>query len=73
MKAQNLFLFVSICLATVACKKDVEKISDTKSDSASVENKKNVEPELHKEMYGLYTGEFIGKEKFKDEIENKYE
>lgn len=65
MKNFQLFIACSFFLFLIGCKKAAES-----PESADVNKDSIAEPEFHKELYGIYTGDFIGKEKFKDEYED---
>lgn len=59
MKIRNL-LFISgfiFAVSVVSCKKS-ESQTASKNDSLIIKPEMTVEPEIHKELYGLYTGEF---------------
>ncbi len=69
---QNLFLF-SVALLLIHCKKEAST-EIVKNDSINIKQDSLVEPEFHKELYGLYTGEFMGKETvFDNEVDEEYE
>ncbi|SDM03778.1 YARHG domain-containing protein [Chryseobacterium taihuense] len=64
-----------ICLFTmslVACKKDT-KTTDSSNDSLSAKKDSVVVPEIHKEYYGIYMGDFAGKGMIAPEIGEPYE
>lgn len=67
MKNVKLLLIVTIPLLLFNCKKEVSKESASKSDSVYVKNDSLVVPEIHEELYGIYTGIFFGTEKRIDE------
>lgn len=75
MKNFNLLLLFSASMMIWSCKKENTSATETKKDSLVAAKKDTlVEPEFHKELYGIYTGDFVGKEKFKDDYdEEEYE
>ena len=65
MKILKLTLLVSTALVLTYCSKTGEKVSGT-SDTLKVKKDSLVVAEIHPEFYGIYTGDFIGKEKVYD-------
>ena len=62
MKISNFVFALSVTALLFSCKKEAE-VSSKKTDSAVVKSpEKVVEPEIHKEFYGIYSGDFIGRE-----------
>jgi len=70
MKILNYTLISLLAAALISCKKD-EKISSTGKDSLAVKKDSVIVPEIYKEYYGIYTGDFAGKEMMKDEMEGE--
>lgn len=72
MKILKFTLITFLVINLTSCKKETtttEKSNDsliTKKDSATV-------PEIHKEYYGIYMGDFAGKEKIVPEFGEEYE
>lgn len=70
MKTFKILLTPCISLALLSCKKE-NTITETKnSDSVKIDQKQTVKPEIHQELYGIYSGGFIGKEMVRDEADN---
>lgn len=73
MKNTKIFLLLFSTVVLIQCKKEASNIVSN-NDSINIKQDTLVEPEFHKEMYGLYTGEFMGKETIYDrEVEEEYE
>ncbi|MEC5172927.1 MULTISPECIES: YARHG domain-containing protein [Chryseobacterium] len=72
MKNLKLFLTVSLMIGLTGCKKETEK-SNGKKDSITVKRDSLAVPEIHKEYYGIYMGDFAGKEIITPEIGEDYE
>ena len=73
MKNLNLTLLLALLISLANCKKsETAAATSTAKDSIAVKADTLVEPEVHQELYGLYTGDFIGKEMVKD-YEEEYE
>lgn len=69
MKTVKILATFCLLMLLINCKKDA-KVTDTKTvDSANADKKEMISPEIHKELYGIYSGNFIGKEMFKDEFD----
>ncbi|WP_419869264.1 YARHG domain-containing protein [Chryseobacterium sp. CT-SW4] len=71
MKILNLVLIPLLAATIISCKKETEKNTPSK-DSLSVKKDSVVAPEFHKELYGIYTGDFIGNESVYDNEGNEY-
>ena len=72
---KNLRLIIIVCLSVVAtsCKKETKDAVKPQKDSLNAKKDTVIQPEFHKELYGIYTGEFIGKEIVKDEqVDSEY-
>ncbi|MGV4414817.1 YARHG domain-containing protein [Chryseobacterium sp. T1] len=54
MKYQLIFSALSLTLILASCKKDKTELAENKKTSDSIK----VEPEVHQELYGIYTGNF---------------
>lgn len=72
MKNLKLFLTFSLMIGLTGCKKETEK-SNGKKDSITVKKDSLAVPEIHKEYYGIYMGDFAGKEIITPEIGEDYE
>lgn len=73
MKILKLSLLAFSVVTLVSCKKEK---GETKLSNKSIAEKKDsvVVPEIHKELYGIYTGDFFGKGKiFDNETQDFYE
>lgn len=72
MKTLKLTLISLFTVSLIACKKDGK---ETKSSKDSLVAKKNsvVVPEVHQELYGIYMGDFAGKEMITSEDGEEYE
>lgn len=70
MKILNLFFIGLILVCLQNCKKSETEII-SKSDSLNVKTDTLVEPEIHKELYGLYSGEFTADQAYTGDM--KYE
>ncbi|MDC8106081.1 YARHG domain-containing protein [Chryseobacterium sp. PTM-20240506] len=69
MKILNYTLVSLLAVALSSCKKEAKSAGPAMAKKDSV-----VIPEIHKEYYGIYTGDFGGKEKVIDEYDgNEYE
>ncbi len=67
MKILNLSLLLILLTSLANCKKSqTETAASVTNDSTVVKADTLVEPEIHKELYGLYSGDFIGREMIKD-------
>lgn len=73
MKILNYTLISLLAATLISCKKD-GKTSNAGKDSLAIKKDSVVVPEIYKEYYGIYTGDFAGKEMMKDELEgDEYE
>jgi hypothetical protein len=70
MKILNYTLISLLAAALISCKKD-GKISASGKDSLTAKKDSVIVPEIYKEYYGIYTGDFAGKEMMKDEMEGE--
>lgn len=72
MKILKLTLISLFTIGLIACKKDGK---ETKSSKDSLVAKKDsvVVPEVHQELYGIYMGDFAGKEMITSEDGEEYE
>lgn len=66
MKIVNYTLISLLTVSLIGCKKD-GKVNESGKDSLTAKKDSVVVPEVHKEYYGIYTGDFAGMEKFTDE------
>ena len=66
MKIVNYTLISLLTVSLIGCKKD-GKVNEFGKDSLTAKKDSVVVPEVHKEYYGIYTGDFAGMEKFTDE------
>lgn len=70
MKILNYTLASLLAISLVSCKKDGKTVGKTAAkaqDSLTAKKDSVVIPEVHKEYYGIYTGEFAGMEKMTDD------
>lgn len=67
MKNLKIILLASIPLLLFNCKKEGSKSSTVKADTANVQLDSISSPDLHQELYGIYTGNFSGNEQRFDE------
>ncbi|WP_449388934.1 YARHG domain-containing protein [Chryseobacterium lineare] len=65
------FVFV-FAIALISCKKESKDTSSNK-DSLTAKKDSVVVPEIYKEYYGIYMGDFAGKEMITPEIGEEYE
>ncbi|MCQ9641307.1 YARHG domain-containing protein [Chryseobacterium sp. WG14] len=73
MKILNYTLTALLAVSLMNCKKD-GKTSESGKDSLTAKKNSVVIPEIYKEYYGIYTGEFAGMEKMIDESDgSEYE
>ncbi|SFN68052.1 YARHG domain-containing protein [Chryseobacterium oleae] len=72
MKILNYTLVSLLAVSLVGCKKD-GKITETGKDSVIAKKDSVVVPEIYKEYYGIYTGDFAGKEMISSEDGEQYE
>lgn len=66
MKILNYTFISLLAVSLVSCKKE-GKTNESGKDSLTAKKDSVVIPEVHKEYYGIYTGDFAGMEKFTDE------
>ncbi|MDF2551837.1 MAG: serine/threonine protein kinase [Chryseobacterium sp.] len=71
MKILKITLASLIIISLSACKKD-GKVTKTSKDSLITKKDSVVVPEIHKEFYGIYTGEFSGKGELYDSETREY-
>lgn len=72
MKILNYTLVSLLAVSLLSCKKD-GKMTETGKDSVIAKKDSVVIPEIYKEYYGIYTGDFAGKEMIASEDGEEYE
>ncbi|WP_435524421.1 YARHG domain-containing protein [Chryseobacterium indoltheticum] len=73
MKILKFTLITLFTFSLVSCKKDAT-VTETPKDSLTAKKDSVAIPEVHKEYYGIYTGEFAGKgELYDNETKEYYE
>ncbi|MET3536549.1 YARHG domain-containing protein [Chryseobacterium limigenitum] len=72
MKILKLTLISLFTVSLVACKKDGKQTESSK-DSLVAKKDSVVVPEVHQELYGIYMGDFAGKEMITSEDGEEYE
>ncbi|KMQ69826.1 serine/threonine protein kinase [Chryseobacterium sp. FH2] len=72
MKFLKLTLISLFTITLVACKKDGKSVNSSK-DSLTAKQDSLVPPEIFKEYYGIYMGDFAGKEMITSEDGEEYE
>lgn len=72
MKILKLTLISLFTISLVSCKKDA-KTTDSSKDSLTTKKDSVVVPEIFKEYYGVYTGDFAGKGMITSEDGEQYE
>ncbi|MPS63964.1 MAG: serine/threonine protein kinase [Chryseobacterium sp.] len=72
MKILKLSLISLFTISLVSCKKEA-KATDHSKDSLTAKKDSVVVPEIHKEYYGIYMGDFAGKEMIMPETGEEYE
>lgn len=72
MKILKLTLISLFTVSLVSCKKEA-KTTDSSKDSLTAKKDSVVIPEVYKEYYGIYMGDFAGKEMITPEIGEEYE
>jgi len=72
MKILKLTLISLFTISLVACKKDA-KTTDSSKDSLTAKTDSVVVPEIYKEYYGIYMGDFAGKGMITSEDGEEYE
>ena len=60
MKILKFTLITLFTISLISCKKDAT-VTETPKDSLTAKKDSVAIPEVHKEYYGIYTGEFAGK------------
>ncbi|WP_336962323.1 YARHG domain-containing protein [Chryseobacterium contaminans] len=68
MKTLHYTLISLLAVSFISCKKD-GKINESNKDSLTAQKDSVVVPEIHKEYYGVYTGDFAGMEKVVDDVD----
>ncbi|WP_045492007.1 YARHG domain-containing protein [Chryseobacterium sp. StRB126] len=68
MKTLHYTLMSLLTISLLSCKKD-GKINESNKDSLTAKKDSVVIPEVHKEYYGVYTGDFAGMEKIVDDVD----
>lgn len=68
MKTLHYTLISLLAVSLISCKKD-GKINESNKDSLTAKKDSVVVPEIHKEYYGVYTGDFAGMEKVVDDVD----
>ncbi|OCA78215.1 serine/threonine protein kinase [Chryseobacterium contaminans] len=68
MKTLHYTLISLLAVSLISCKKD-GKINESNKDSLTAQKDSVVVPEIHKEYYGVYTGDFAGMEKVVDDVD----
>lgn len=72
MKILKLTLVSLFTISLIACKKDAKETVSSK-DSLVAKKDSAVVPEVHQELYGIYMGDFAGKEMITSEDGEEYE
>lgn len=72
MKILKLTLISLFTVSLIACKKDGKETESSK-DSTVAKKDSVVVPEVHQELYGIYMGDFAGKEMITSEDGEEYE
>lgn len=72
MKTIQFIWLPLLAFALTSCKKEV-KVNETLKDSLTSQKDSVVVPEIYKEYYGIYSGDFAGKEMITPEIGEEYE
>lgn len=72
MKTLKLTLISLFTISLIACKKDGKETESSK-DSLVAKKDSVVVPEVHQELYGIYMGDFAGKEMITSEDGEEYE
>lgn len=68
MKTLNYISALLLAVTIIGCKKETAVAEVKKEDTAAIKKDTVIEPEFHKELYGLYTGDFSGIEMMKDDV-----
>lgn len=72
MKTLQLTFISLLAITLISCKKET-KTTDLTKDSLSAKKGSVAVPEIYKEYYGIYSGDFAGKEMIAPEIGEEYE
>ncbi|KFF09187.1 YARHG domain-containing protein [Chryseobacterium luteum] len=72
MKILNYTIASLLAVSLLSCKKD-GKMNETEKDSVVAKKDSAAVPEIYKEYYGIYTGDFAGKEMITSEDGEQYE
>lgn len=72
MKILKLTLVSLFTISLIACKKDAKETVSSK-DSLVAKKDSAIVPEVHQELYGIYMGDFAGKEMITSEDGEEYE
>ncbi|SEM73418.1 YARHG domain-containing protein [Chryseobacterium taichungense] len=72
MKILKLTFICLLAIGLISCKKESKKAS-INADSLTAKKDSVVAPEIYKEYYGIYMGDFAGKEMITPEIGEEYE
>ncbi len=72
MKNFKFILFAAVPLVLVNCKKEATVETSAKIDTTIVKVDSVVIPEIHQELYGIYTGDFSGEQRPYVEYSNDY-
>lgn len=72
MKILKLMLIALFTASLISCKKEA-KTADSSKDSLTAKKDPVVVPEIYKEYYGIYMGDFAGKEMITSEDGEEYE
>ncbi|RXM52273.1 MULTISPECIES: YARHG domain-containing protein [unclassified Chryseobacterium] len=68
MKTLHYTLISLLTVSLISCKKD-GKTNESPKDSLTAKKDSVAIPEIHKEYYGVYTGDFAGMEKVVDDVD----
>ncbi|UCA58567.1 YARHG domain-containing protein [Chryseobacterium rhizoplanae] len=68
MKTLHYPLISLLAVSLISCKKD-GKTNESNKDSLTAKKDSVIIPEIHKEYYGVYTGDFAGMEKVVDDVD----
>lgn len=68
MKTLHYSLISLLAVSLISCKKD-GKTNESNKDSLTAKKDSVIIPEIHKEYYGVYTGDFAGMEKVVDDVD----
>lgn len=68
MKTLHYTMISLLAVSLLSCKKD-GKTNESNKDSLTAKKDSVVVPEVHKEYYGVYTGDFAGMEKIVDDVD----